>query len=120
KTTTLRSVIGLNPPKEGKIFFKGKEIQQLPTYKIANLGIGFVPEDQGIFPFLTVEENMKVAMKNKDEQTLGRLDWILNLFPDLKKFWNKQGGLLSGGQKQMLSIARAYLNDNDLLLIDEP
>lgn len=120
KTTTLRSIIGLTPPSKGKVIFKGKEIQNLPTYKIANLGIGLVPEDQGIFNQLTVEENIKVAMKKQDEASLKRLDWVLDLFPDLKKFWKKQGGLLSGGQKQMLAIARAYVNDNELLLIDEP
>ena len=120
KTTTLRSIMGLNPVKEGSIQFKGNDIHRLPTHSIASLGIGYVPEDQGIFGSLTVEENMKVAMKKKDEGTLERLDWILNLFPDLKKFWKKNGGHLSGGQKQMLSIARAYVNDNSLLLIDEP
>ncbi|WP_062350782.1 ABC transporter ATP-binding protein [Bacillus kwashiorkori] len=120
KTTTLRSIIGLNPPAKGKVIFKNEPIHALPTYKIAKRGIGFVPEDQGIFNELTVEENLKVAMQKQDEKTLKRLDWVLNLFPDLKKFWKKQGGLLSGGQKQMLSIARAYVNENDLLLIDEP
>lgn len=92
----------------------------MPTHKIANAGIGYVPEDQGIFGGLTVEENMKVAMKKKDDATLERMDWILDLFPDLKQFWKKNGGHLSGGQKQMLSIARAYINNNDMLLIDEP
>ncbi|MFV8827293.1 ABC transporter ATP-binding protein [Alkalihalobacterium sp. APHAB7] len=120
KTTTLRSIMGLNPIKEGTITYKDQEIHSLPTHKIANLGIGYVPEDQGIFGTLTVEENIKVAMKKKDDETLERLDWILNLFPDLKKFWKKNGGHLSGGQKQMLSIARAYVNENDMLLIDEP
>ncbi len=120
KTTTLRTIMGLNPPSKGTIFYKGEGIRGLPTYSVAQKGIGYVPEDQGIFAGLTVEENMKVAMKNEDDETKARLEWILGLFPDLKKFWKKQGGLLSGGQKQMLSIARAYINDNDLLLIDEP
>lgn len=120
KTTTLRSIMGLNPPSQGKIYYKDASIQGMPTYKIANLGIGYVPEDQGVFKDLSVEENMKVAMKKQDAETLDRLEWILHLFPDLKKFWKKPGGLLSGGQKQMLSIARAYLNNNQLLLIDEP
>jgi branched-chain amino acid transport system ATP-binding protein len=120
KTTTLRSIMGLNPPSAGRITFKGKEIQSLPTYQIANLGIGYVPENQGIFGELTVEENMKVAMKKQDDETLKRLEWILTLFPDLKKFWKKAGGTLSGGQKQMLSIARAFVGNNELLLIDEP
>jgi branched-chain amino acid transport system ATP-binding protein len=120
KTTTLRSIMGLTPVREGKIFYKDQEIQTWPTHQISNIGIGYVPEDQGIFGALTVEENMKVAMKNKDERTMERLEWVLDLFPDLKKFWKKQGGNLSGGQKQMLAIARAYINDNNLLLIDEP
>lgn len=120
KTTTLRSIMGLSPAKHGRIQYKNQNIQSLATHEIANLGIGYVPEDQGIFAWLTVEENMKVAMKKQDDKTKERLEWILNLFPDLKKYWHKNGGHLSGGQKQMLSIARAYVNDNELLLIDEP
>jgi branched-chain amino acid transport system ATP-binding protein len=120
KTTTLRTIMGLNPALKGSIVYKGEDIQSLPTYTIAQKGIGYVPEDQGIFAGLTVEENMKVAIQKENEETTKRLDYILNLFPDLKKFWKKPGGLLSGGQKQMLSIARAYVNDNELLLIDEP
>ncbi|MCF6092807.1 ABC transporter ATP-binding protein [Microaerobacter geothermalis] len=120
KTTTLRSIMGLNPIAKGKIRFKDEEIHALPTYTIAQKGIGYVPEDQGIFGQLTVEENMKVAMKKNDEYAMERQEWILNLFPDLKTFWRRKGGNLSGGQKQMLAIARAYVNDNDLLLIDEP
>lgn len=120
KTTTLRTIMGLNQASKGLIQYKGEEIKGLPTYTIANKGIGYVPEDQGIFAELTVEENMKVAVKKENDETRQRLDYILDLFPDLKRFWKKPGGLLSGGQKQMLSIARAYVNDNDLLLIDEP
>jgi branched-chain amino acid transport system ATP-binding protein len=120
KTTTLRTIMGLNPASKGSVVYKGEEIHSLPTYTIAQKGIGYVPEDQGIFAGLTVEENMKVAIQKENEETNKRLDYILNLFPDLKKFWKKPGGLLSGGQKQMLSIARAYVNDNELLLIDEP
>jgi branched-chain amino acid transport system ATP-binding protein len=120
KTTTLRTIMGLNPSSKGSIIYKKEQIQALPTYTIAQKGIGYVPEDQGIFAGLTVEENMKVAIQKENEETNKRLDYILNLFPDLKKFWKKPGGLLSGGQKQMLSIARAYVNENELLLIDEP
>lgn len=120
KTTTLRTIMGLNAASKGSILYKGEEIQKLPTYKVAKKGIGYVPEDQGIFADLTVEENMKVAIQKEDEETKARMNWILDLFPDLKKFWKKPGGLLSGGQKQMLSIARAYINNNELLLIDEP
>ncbi|MCM3728302.1 ABC transporter ATP-binding protein [Neobacillus cucumis] len=120
KTTTLRTIMGLNSASKGSITFKGEPIQALPTYTIAKKGIGYVPEDQGIFAGLTVEENMKVAIQKENEETAKRMDWILELFPDLKKFWKKTGGHLSGGQKQMLSIARAYVNENELLLIDEP
>jgi branched-chain amino acid transport system ATP-binding protein len=120
KTTTLRTIMGLNPASKGTVVLKGEEIQTLPTYSIAKKGIGYVPEDQGIFAGLTVEENMKVAIQKNNEETAKRLDWILNCFPDLRKFWKKPGGYLSGGQKQMLSIARAYVNENELLLIDEP
>jgi branched-chain amino acid transport system ATP-binding protein len=120
KTTTLRSIMGLNPPSKGRVEYNGENIAGLPTYHIAGKGIGYVPEDQGIFGELTVEENMKVAIKKENDQTRERLEYILTLFPDLKNFWKRKGGNLSGGQKQMLSIARAYVNNNDLLLIDEP
>lgn len=120
KTTTLRSLMGLNPIATGAITFKGEAIHHLPTYEIARKGIGYVPEDQGVFPDLTIEENLKLAMRKTDEATVERRDWILQLFPDLKTFWKKPSGLLSGGQKQMLAIARACVNDNELLLIDEP
>ncbi|UII56925.1 ABC transporter ATP-binding protein [Cytobacillus spongiae] len=120
KTTTLRTIMGLNPAFKGSVTFKGEDIQSCPTYSIAQKGIGYVPEDQGIFAELTVEENIKVAITKETDDTREKLSYILELFPDLKKFWRKQGGLLSGGQKQMLSIARAYMNNNELLLIDEP
>lgn len=120
KTTTLRTIMGLSPAKVGKILFEDKEIQSLPTFLISRLGIGYVPEDQGIFGGLTVEENFRVAIKKDDEHSKERLEWILNIFPDLKTAWKRKGGNLSGGQKQMLAIARAYVNDNRLLLIDEP
>jgi branched-chain amino acid transport system ATP-binding protein len=120
KTTTLRSVMGLNPPQKGSVIFNGEDITGLATYEIANKGIGYVPEDQGVFGELTVEENMKVAMRKNDDATRAKLDWILDLFPDLKTYWKKRGGNLSGGQKQMLAISRAYINNSELLLIDEP
>lgn len=120
KSTTLRTVMGLLPAIQGKIKFKGKEIQSRKPYEIARLGLGFVPEDMGIFSSLTVEENMRVAMLTEDEDTAQRLEKTLDMFRDLKKFWKSQAGILSGGQKQMLAIARAIVNDTSLLLIDEP
>ncbi|MEK3764378.1 ABC transporter ATP-binding protein [Solibacillus sp. FSL K6-4121] len=120
KTTTLRTIMGLTPASKGTIHFDGKDITKMAPYDIANSGIGYVPEDQGIFGQLTVEENMKVAIRKETDSTMQKQAYILELFPDLKKFWKKQGGNLSGGQKQMLAMARAFVNDSKLLLIDEP
>lgn len=120
KTTTLKTIIGLTPASKGEVEFQSQSIKKNPTYKVAKLGIGYVPENQGIFADLTVEENMKVAMRKEDTAALERQNYVLELFPDLKKFWKKAGGHLSGGQKQMLSMARAFINDSKLILIDEP
>jgi branched-chain amino acid transport system ATP-binding protein len=120
KSTTLRTIMGLLPPSRGEIIYAGTEIQNKKPYEIARLGIGFVPEDMGIFANLTVEENMRVAMLAEDAAAAQRLDRTLDMFVDLKKFWRAQAGILSGGQKQMLAIARAIVNDTALLLIDEP
>ncbi|MFW5433906.1 ABC transporter ATP-binding protein [Paenibacillus apiarius] len=120
KTTTLRSIMGLNPVSKGEIRFQGERVETLPTHRISRQGIGYVPEDQGIFPDLNVGETMRIAMRKNDDDTKARLEWVLELFPDLRKFWGRKSGLLSGGQKQMLAISRAYVNDNRLLLIDEP
>ena len=120
KSTTLRTVMGLLPASQGKIVYNGQEIHHKKPYEIARLGIGFVPEDMGIFGNLTVEENMRVAMLLEDEATHQRLERTLEMFKDLKNFWRAQAGVLSGGQKQMLAIARAIVNETSLLLIDEP
>jgi branched-chain amino acid transport system ATP-binding protein len=120
KSTAIKTVMGLLPPIDGKILFKGKEIQRKKPYEIARMGIGYVPEDMGIFSGLTVEENMRVAMLKEDKETYERLDGTLDMFIDLRKFWKSKAGNLSGGQKQMLAIARAIVNDTVLLLIDEP
>jgi branched-chain amino acid transport system ATP-binding protein len=120
KSTTLKTVMGLLPAAEGKVIFKGEEIQSMRPYHIARLGIGFVPENMGIFSDLTVEENMQVAMLREDSATAERLESVLEMFTALRDFWRAKAGILSGGQKQMLAIARAIVNDTDLLLIDEP
>jgi len=120
KSTTLKTVMGLLPAARGKVLYQGKEIQQNKPYEIARMGIGFVPEHMGIFAQLTVEENMRVAMLVEDDATARRLERVLIMFEALGKFWKSKAGTLSGGQKQMLAIARAIVNDTSLLLIDEP
>ena len=120
KSTTLRTVMGLLPAAQGKIIYNGQDIQNKKPYEIARMGIGFVPEDMGIFANLTVEENMRVAMLVEDDAANQRLEHTLDMFRDLKNFWKAQAGVLSGGQKQMLAIARAIVNETSLLLIDEP
>lgn len=120
KTTTLRSIIGLTPPTKGSVEFNGEIIHGLPPYTIAHKGMALVPEDQGIFSALTVEENFRLAMHKEDKETIDRKNWILDIFPDLKPKLKLKAGSLSGGQKQMLSISRSLVNDNKLLLIDEP
>ena len=119
KTTTLKSILGLTPPREGKVIYEGKEVQGTRSFDIAAKGIGFVPEHRAIFRDLTVEENLKIAERNKGDY-IKKKDFIFNLFPDLKRLITLPGTSLSGGQQQMLAIARALVPDNHLLLIDEP
>ena len=119
KTTTLRTILGLWRASAGSIRFDADDISQRETPAIANLGIAYVPESMGIFAGLTVRENLVLAARNgpPDER---RLDWIFRFFPPMKKFWQLPAGLLSGGQKQMLSISRAVVEPRKLVLIDEP
>lgn len=119
KTTTLKSILGLTPPSEGTISFNGAEIQGQAAYQIASKGIGYVPEHRAIFRDLSVEENLKIAERQKGDLAR-RADFIFGVFPDLKRLIKLPGGNLSGGQQQMLAIARALVPDNRLLLIDEP
>jgi len=120
KSTTLKTIMGLLPAKQGKILYKNQPIQAKKPHQIARMGIGFVPENMGIFSELTVEENMQVAMLKDDIATSKRLEDVLQMFTALKEFWGAKAGILSGGQKQMLAIARAIVNETSLLLIDEP
>jgi branched-chain amino acid transport system ATP-binding protein len=119
KTTTLKSILGLTPPRGGKIIFNGHEIHGMLSFDIASLGIGFVPEHRAIFRDLSVEENLKIAERKKGDYAR-KQELIFTLFPDLKRLINLSGTNLSGGQQQMLAIARALVADNQLLLIDEP
>jgi len=119
KTTTLRSIIGLTPPRSGKIRFRGKDIVGRPPYRIAQLGIGFVPDDRRIFPDLTVRQNILVARRDR-EGSNWNLDSVYNLFPKLQQLDTHMGTQLSGGEQQMLTIARTLMTNPDLLLLDEP
>ena len=120
KTTTMRTIVGLLQPARGSIRLEGRPIHGLKPYEIARRGIGFVPEGQGIFATLTVDENLRLARLGDDAEAHARLARVLELFPDLERFRAARAGTLSGGQKQMLSIARALVNPNRLLLVDEP
>ena len=121
KTTTMLSIMGINAPKSGRILYQGQDITGLQPYQIARLGIGFVPEDRRIFPDLTVYANLDVGRKSaKSRPKKWSLERIYRLFPVLKDFTNRQGGTLSGGEQQMLTIARTLMGDPDFLLLDEP
>ncbi len=120
KTTTMRSIAGLLHPARGAVRLEGRPIHALPPYEVARLGVGFVPEGQGIFATLTVEENLRVAMLREDAERRERMRRMVELFPDLARFRHSRAGTLSGGQKQMLAIARAFVDPQRLLLIDEP
>ena len=123
KTTTLRTIMGLWRASAGRITFKGEDITALNTPAIAQKNIAYVPENMGIFADLTVKENMLLAARQAahagqmDEQ---RLQWIFQLFPAIDKFWRHPAGKLSGGQKQMLAVARAIVEPRELLIVDEP
>lgn len=119
KTTTLKSILGLTPPREGKVIFNGEEIQGRRSFDIASMGIGYVPEHRAIFRDLSVRENLLISERKKGDFAR-KEDFIFNLFPDLKRLIKLPGTNLSGGQQQMLAVARALVPDNDLLLIDEP
>ncbi|MBE0546860.1 MAG: ABC transporter ATP-binding protein [Rubrivivax sp.] len=123
KTTTLRTIMGLWKASQGAISFRGEAIHGRETPDIAQLGIAYVPETMGIFTDLTVQENMVLAARaarHAGELDTQRLDWIFGLFPALRKFWLYPAGKLSGGQKQMLAVARAIVEPRALILIDEP
>ncbi len=119
KTTTLRSIMGLWKPRAGSIVFDGTPIGTLDTPDIARLGIAYVPETMGIFSQLTVGENMKLAATTA-RFNAARLDDVFRFFPILKTKWNDRAGLMSGGQKQMLAVARAIVENRRLMIIDEP
>ena len=123
KTTTLRTIMGLWHASQGSVVFDGLDITAAETPSIAGLNVAYVPENMGIFSDLTVKENMLLAArsaKRADQMDIQRLEWIFKLFPAVEKFWNHPAGKLSGGQKQMLAVARAIVEPRKLLIVDEP
>jgi branched-chain amino acid transport system ATP-binding protein len=119
KTTTLRTIMGLWRASAGEVTFAGQPIAALPTPTISRAGVAYVPETMAVFSALTVRENLILAARDGPLDD-ARLQWIFGFFPALKRFWLSRAGSLSGGQKQMLSIARAIVEPRRLLLIDEP
>ena len=121
KTTTILSIIGLIPPRRGKVIFRGDNLTGKPPHAIARKGIGFVPEDRRIFSDLSVVENLELASKRgRDGRTEWTVEKVLRTFPRLEECKNRKGGLLSGGEQQMLTLGRALMGNPDLLLLDEP
>lgn len=125
KSTTLKSIMGVVRAKSGSVVFKGKNICGYPSYRVARFGIGYVPEERRIFPNLTVRENLFMGIKggkikNPDDPNTWTVERIFQHFPTLEKRAQQKGGILSGGEQQMLTIGRSLMGNPDLLLIDEP
>jgi branched-chain amino acid transport system ATP-binding protein len=120
KTTTIRSIIGLTPPRKGSITFNGTELVGLPPFQISRQGIGLVPQGRMIFPSLSVTENLTMAARTGDKKDPWTLEKVYETFPRLKERTKNKGNLLSGGEQQMLTIARALMTNPDLLMLDEP
>jgi branched-chain amino acid transport system ATP-binding protein len=120
KTTTMRSIMGLTPPSQGHVRFKGEDITGSPPYRLARRGIGYVPEDRRIFAELTLWENLDVAARAADRSGRWTAETVIELFPKLAELRDRMGGVLSGGEQQMLTIARTLMGNPELLLLDEP
>ncbi len=125
KTTTMRSIMGLTPPHAGRIVWKDRDVTRWPPYRVARAGIGFVPEDRRVFADLTVWENLDVARRAAASKRGGAsgawtIERVFDLFPKLRELTGRNGGYLSGGEQQMLTIARTLMGNPTLLLLDEP
>ena len=120
KTTTLRSIMGLQPPRHGTVRLNGRDITGQPPHAVFRLGVGYVPEGRQIFPHLDVGENLRLAERSRGSEKDWTLERIFQYFPVLKQRWRQRGRSLSGGEQQMLAIARALAGNPDLLMLDEP
>ena len=121
KSTTLKAIVGLVPSRKGEVIFGDRSIARLPTYRVARAGIAYVPEDRGIFPSVTVDEHLGIAMQASRGRPLRKTaDYVYGLFPRLADRRSSLGGQLSGGEQQMLAIGRALISSPDLLVLDEP
>ncbi len=125
KTTLLSSIIGMVKPRSGKISFRGEDITSLPAHKIVNMGISFVPEDREVFSSLTVRDNLRMGLKGRisklsSDEFESEAEYLYDMFPRLRERTNQPAGTLSGGEQQMLVMARALISDPQLLLLDEP
>ncbi len=120
KSTTLKAIMGLIPAAAGRIVFRGEDLTGRPPYVVCRRGIGFVPEDRRIFPDLTVQENLEVGLRRTGPGRDGALERVLEIFPVLRDLLTRRGGSLSGGEQQMLTIARTLAGNPSLLLLDEP
>lgn len=120
KSTTMRSIMGLTPPRQGTIRFKGETVTGKKAYLLARKGMGYVPDDRRVFADLTVDENLEISERKRDGSALWNRESVYGLFPGLAHIRSRRSGFLSGGEQQMLTIARALMTNPDFLLLDEP